>query len=602
MIRQFMIVFFLLNLVSWAQVTVHPTDNVPRIVSSKPPGTTFLFTPGTYRLYEAIKPKDNDKFIGTGACTPPASACPAVITGAIEIGSAATFDGINYAVAKQTQHGGRGVPGNCDPGWSGCIYPEDLFFDGVPYQHLDAATLPAIGPGQWWFDYAGHIIYFHDNPSGHTVETSVLNNAFGGPANNVTLQYLTIKQFANMYPFGAIGAPQGPNALTQGSHWTVQNCEVMLNHSAGVRIGYGIHILDNYIHDNGQAGIGGGIGVTAVPSTQSVDSGILIQGNTINHNNYARFNPGFGAGGVKTGATSGIVLRDNTIQHNEGSGIHFDAFSENELVDGNIITDNSDADGLQQEIGYGVSTFRNNLVLRNGISVNTSRNTGAQIAVRASAGVESYCNVLEVPSGSGVVAWAIGSASRGQSPYPPYPYLATTGNSFHHNTVIWDADATGVAGFLHNDPAKQPDFFASNTPPDYNSYHLPSASAPFFVYDNDNSRDNRRKPFTNYQRSRADVHSTADRNNSSGFPVVAITSPQDQSSFTNSVAVKTTASDPSGISKVEFYVDWKLAATVKTSPYDFNWTSGTTGSHTVAAMAYSNAGISACYAITLTRQ
>jgi Bacterial Ig domain/Right handed beta helix region len=432
------------------------------------------------------------------------------------------------------------------------------------------------------------------------VETSVLNNAFGGPANHVTIQYLTIKQFANMYPFGAIGAPQGANALTQGAHWTVENCEVMLNHSAGVRIGYGIQILDNYIHDNGQAGIGGGIGVTSVPSTQSVDSGILIQGNTINHNNYARFNPGFGAGGVKTGATSGIVLRNNTIQHNEGAGIHFDAFSENELVDGNIITDNSDADGLVQEIGYGTSTFRNNLVLRNGAALNTSRNTGAQIAVRASAGVESYCNVLEVPSGLGVGAWAIGSASRGQSSYPPYPYLATTGNSFHHNTVIWDAGATGFAGFLHNDPMKQPDFFASNTPPDYNSYHLPSASAPFFIYDNDNSRDNRRKTFASYQKSHADVHGNADTNNTSGFPVVAITSPQDQSSFTNSVSVKTTASDPSGISKVEFYVDWKLAATIRTSPYDFNWASGTTGSHIVAAMAYSNAGISACYAIRLT--
>ncbi len=28
----------------------------------------------------------------------------------------------------------------------------------------------------------------------------MLNNAFGGPANNVTIQYLTIEEFANMYP------------------------------------------------------------------------------------------------------------------------------------------------------------------------------------------------------------------------------------------------------------------------------------------------------------------------------------------------------------------------------------------------------------------
>jgi leucyl aminopeptidase len=61
-----------------------------------------------------------------------------------------------------------------------------------------------------------------------------------------------------------------------------------------------------------------------------------------------------------------------------------------------------------------------------------------------------------------------------------------------------------------------------------------------------------------------------------------------------------TASDASGINKVEFYVDWNLQATIKDPPYDFNWTNGTSGSHTVAAMAYSKAGIRACYAVTLT--
>ena len=35
-------------------------------------------------------------------------------------------------------------------------------------------------------------------------------------------------------------------------------------------------------------------------------------------------------------------------------------------MDGNTITDNSDGDGLVQEIGYGTSTFRNNIVLGNG--------------------------------------------------------------------------------------------------------------------------------------------------------------------------------------------------------------------------------------------
>ncbi|HXX01241.1 MAG TPA: Ig-like domain-containing protein, partial [Candidatus Acidoferrales bacterium] len=60
--------------------------------------------------------------------------------------------------------------------------------------------------------------------------------------------------------------------------------------------------------------------------------------------------------------------------------------------------------------------------------------------------------------------------------------------------------------------------------------------------------------------------------------------------------------DKSGIRKVEFYVDWTLQATVNSAPYNFNWTNGNSGAHTVAAMAYSSAGIHACYAVTLTQQ
>jgi parallel beta-helix repeat protein len=598
MIRH-LVAFLLLTLVGWAQVTLHPTDNVPGVVSSKPAGTTFIFTPGTYRLSQPILPKNDDRFIGQASCAPPASPCPAIITGAIVIGPLAKFDGANYQVTKQAQHGPRAPSTRvCDRGWLACIYPEDLFFDDKPLRHLDSPTLPTIGPGEWWFDYNNHVIYFHDNPAGHAVETSVVNNAFGGPASNVTIQYLTVEKFADMYPLGGIGAGQGANVLTQETNWTVENCEVRLNHVFGVRFGYRFHILNNYIHDNGGVGVGGGIGVLTAPSTQTADSGILIQGNTITHNDYAHWDPQFGSGGIKLGSTSGAVIRGNTIQNNEGSGVHLDDDSGNALVDGNLITDNSDADGLQQEIGAGISIFRNNAVLRNGAQVNGD-NYSYQIIVRASPGVEMYCNVLEVPAAPGANGWGIGASQRGTSPFPPYRYRASTGNSFHHNTVIWDAGANGNAGFAQTDPGKQSNFFASNTPPDYNTYHLPNNSDANFVYDNDNSRSNRSKTFREYQASGADVHGAVDTNYTSGYPEVSITSPADQSLVSGPVTVTAKASDKSGIRKLEFYVDWNLQTTVTRPPYEFNWTNGTSGAHTLAAMAYSNAGIRNCFAVTL---
>src|SRR6202040_4144017 len=104
-----------------------------------------------------------------------------------------------------------------------------------------------------------------------------------------------------------------------------------------------------------------------------------------------------------------------------------------------------------------------------------------------------------ISPGLGIGGGAIGATNRGHNPYPPYQYLATTGNSFHHNTVIWDPGAAGPVGFWQNDPTNQSDFFANNTPPDYNQYHLSATSAANFIYDSDNTRSNKRKTFANHK-------------------------------------------------------------------------------------------------------
>jgi hypothetical protein len=70
---------------------------------------------------------------------------------------------------------------------------------------------------------------------------------------------------------------------------------------------------------------------------------------------------------------------------------------------------------------------------------------------------------------------------------------------------------------------------------------------------------------------------------------------------TGSATISAAASDTSGIARVEFYVDWILERTVKTAPYDYDWSTGSAGSHTITAMAYSEAGVRACYALTLSR-
>jgi parallel beta-helix repeat protein len=592
---QFALIAFSCAAVSQAgTVDIHPGQDIPNIVAQNPGGTTFIIYPGTYRLTAHIVPKTGDQFIGQTACVPPRTSCPAILSGSRLIGSLAKLNGNNYEVTGQTQQGFVSQPNKiCEGGYLACNLPEDLFFDGVPYRHLYASSLPSIGPKQWWFDYANHIIYFHDNPSGHTVETSVLDSAFRSSANNVTVQYLTIKGFASPIQRAGLQPSDGSVIPTSSANWVVKNCEIYNNHAAGVRLAFGMQVYNSYVHDNGTLGITGGLGST-------ISSGIVIQGNTISRNNYAKVNPAAGAGGYKVGETANVVLRGNTITNNDGPGIHFDATSTG-VVDGNVITDNGDGAGVAYEISVNSTLVRNNIILRNGIPMGNPGSV-AGVGSYASVGEVSYCNVIEVPNAPGANGFLIVGSDRGYNVVSPFEYLMSRGNSFHHNTLFWDAGSTGVVGYWLADPTRQPNFFSNNPPPDYNEYHLTSSSAANFIYDNNTSGKNSRKTFSQYQAAGADIHGSADAKYSSGFPTVAITSPADQSRVSGSVAVQATAADKSGINRVEFYVDWNLKTTVAGPPYNFTWTNGTTGTHIVTAMAYSNAGIRSCFAVTLNHQ
>ena len=580
-----------------ATVNIHPGANIPSVVAANPTGTTFIIYPGTYRLQGHIVPKAGDIFIGQTACAPPKTACPAILSGSVIIGPKASYNGTNYEVTGQTQQGAVNLTNSvCMPGYLACNLPEDLFFDGVPYKRLYATSLPTIGAGQWWFDYKNHIIYFHDNPSGHTVETSMLDTAFDSLASNVTVQYLTLKGFANPLQRAAVEATSGNVTSASSLNWVIKNCEFYNNHTAGVRYGFGTQVYNSYLHNNGDMGIIGG-------TNSSLASGVIIQGNTITYNNYAKVLPDSGAGGIKLGTTAKAVIRGNTITNNDGPGVHFDASSTSPLVDGNLVTDNAGGGGIEYEISLGTAVIRNNIMLRNAMPDAVKIST-AGLGSYASGGIDAYCNVIEVPNtgAGGANGMTVVASNRGSNLLPPYQYLTSTGNDFHYNTVIWDSGARGMVGYFQDDVTHQPNFFADNTPPDHNQYHVPSLSSTVFVYDNNNTQKNTLKTFTQFQGAGADVHGSVDTLYKSGFPTVKITSPADKSSFTKSVSIAATASDKSGINRVEFYVDWNHAATVSSSPYTYNWTTGTLGTHTVTAMAYSDAGIRSCYAITLTKK
>ena len=523
-------------------------------------------------------------------CAPPKTACPAILNGSRLLTSFQT-SGSYYYVTGQTQQGQVTIDSTkCEPdppgylvAYPGCIYPEDLYFDDKPLVHV--TTLADVVSGTWFFDYSTNTIYFYDNPAGHKVETSVTPSAFAwGPANNVTIQGLTMEKFAVPIQRGAIAG--GTTAsTTKGVDWRVQDNEIRLNHGNGVGINFGWQVLNNYIHNNGDLGIGGGLSTT-------VPSRVLIQGNELAFNNYAHVSPHFGAGGADLTATYGVVFRGNYSHNNEGSGLWMDLANYYALYDNNTVEDNTEQ-GIFHEISYN-ATVRNNKLLRNGyIHPNWKFWLfGANLLSSTSQNLEAYCNRVEVSAEGGNGINMVGQPH----PNPGIASNVSKNNHFHHNTVVFDGNSgiTGAARGSTTDICCV-DFYSTNRF-DYNTYHLPDLSRKAFYW---NDAFN---TFSQFQAAGQDTHGSADTNYTGSVPTVTITSPADGSTVSGTVGITGNAQDSNSISKVEFYVDWALKATDGGgSPFNFTWnTSGVAaGSHAVAAMAYNPEGVRDCYAVTL---
>jgi len=564
-------------------VQVYPGQDIASIVSANPAGTPFVINPGTYRLQSPINAKDGDVFLGPCAKPPCALSGQAVLNGS-RLLTSFEHAGSYYYVTGQTQAGRVTITSDkCMTGYSGCIYPEDLYFDDVPLTHVTARA--EVGPGSWFFDYVNHIIYFYDNPSGHKVETSVAEAAFDpGPANNVTVQGLTVEKFATPALTGAIGgAGTGVGSSTAGASWVVQDNEIRLNHSYGVRINFGWQILGNYTHMNGNLGIGGGL---SRGGSGTLSSNVLIQGNEIAYNNYAHFASGFQAGGAKIAASRSMVIRGNYVHDNNGPGLWADVGDYDILYDNNTVANNTEG-GIAHEISY-ASLVRNNRLLKNGYTIPsaTSWLYGANLLSSTSQGLEAYCNTVEVSAqGGNAMDILVQPRSAGEN-------QLSSNNYFHHNTVTFDGDS-GITGGAWAPSSEQSLFVNNNF--DYNNYYLPDLSRKAFAW---NSKYN---TFADFQLAGQEAHGMAATLTSSSVPTVKIDSPADQSQVAGVVQITGSASDPSSVNGVEFYVDWALQTTASGDSFSFAWDTSTAsaGQHTITAMAYNSEGIRACYGVTL---
>ncbi len=410
---------------------IAPGQDIQALVDASPAGTSFVLRTGVHRLQQ-VRPKDGMTFAGEPG---------AVLSGA-RLVTAWERSGALWTAGGQTQQGA--AAGVCADGGTACTLPEDLFVDDLPLRRV--TSLSQVSAGKWYFDYAADRVYLADDPTGHRVEVSALPWAFGGSASNVTLRGVAIEKYASPAQQGAL---QG----TSTSGWTVEDCEIRLNHGIGLRTGNAMRVLRNRIHHNGELGMGGG------------GAGVLVESNELAYNNTMGFDPAWEAGGAKFVRTSGLVVRGNWAHHNHGHGLWTDIDNISTLYEGNRLEAN-DYSGLFHEISY-AAVIRDNTATGNGFG-GAQWVDGAGILVGSSRDVEVYGNTVS-GNRNGITAL---QSDRGSGAYGVHDL---TNLYVHDNSVDLGAGKQGVV----QNSGSNAVFSSMNVRFVHGAYRLGSASQPF---------------------------------------------------------------------------------------------------------------------------
>ncbi|MCP2324737.1 hypothetical protein HDA40_003244 [Hamadaea flava] len=184
--------------------------------------------------------------------------------------------------------------------------------------------------------------------------------AFTGDVANVTIKYLTIKNFGR----GNDNMNEGVVNHDSGTNWTIQYNTVSNNDGAAVFLGTGNVVSYNCLKDNGQYGFS----MFKMP----IDGDSAIKNIVLDHNEIAGNNTddwesqfeGCGCtGGGKFWDVNGATITDNYVHDNKGTGLWADTNNIDFLFEGNLI-DHNDGEGIWYEISYN-ATMRNNTLTRN---------------------------------------------------------------------------------------------------------------------------------------------------------------------------------------------------------------------------------------------
>ncbi|MFI6156371.1 right-handed parallel beta-helix repeat-containing protein [Kitasatospora sp. NPDC051170] len=177
--------------------------------------------------------------------------------------------------------------------------------------------------------------------------------AFGGPATDVTVRYLTVQGFV---------APQNEGVVNHDSAdgWVIEHSVVQNNSGAGLMAGARQKVRANCLRDNGQ------LGLNAYKSGGPL-SDLLVEGNEITGNDtdqWEKRQPGCGCtGGAKFWAVNRADVLGNWVHDNRGPGLWADTDDNDFRIEDNLLESNDGA-ALIYETSYN-AVIRNNTIRRN---------------------------------------------------------------------------------------------------------------------------------------------------------------------------------------------------------------------------------------------
>ncbi len=187
--------------------------------------------------------------------------------------------------------------------------------------------------------------------------------AFTQTASNVTIRYLTVRNFGS----GLDNRDQGVVNHDSGDNWLVEYTTIENNDGAALMMGKSNTYRYNCLKNNGQYGINAfrcrSYGDFPDSCGGSVTD-LVIDHNEITGNNTddweTKINGCGCTGGLKLWDTSNVQLTNNYVHGNLSVGLWLDNNNRGVLIENNYISDNTD-EAIWIEAGYDVKITRNNL-------------------------------------------------------------------------------------------------------------------------------------------------------------------------------------------------------------------------------------------------